>query len=119
VRLHYLVAPIVNQETQASPETEQTILGKVLQSFHDHPKLHGIDLQGDFVGAMVELYIRLEPLDLEEITRVWDALDRSYQLSVSYEVSVVYLESEREPVDLTPVEVVLPGYAVVVDSESV
>ena len=37
----------------------------------------------------MELKVRLEPLTLEEITRVWEALEGSYQLSVSYEVSVV------------------------------
>jgi hypothetical protein len=111
VRLHYLVAPITGSGAEASPETEQ------LQAFHDHPKLRGTDLQDDFRGTTVELNVRLEPLSLEEITRVWDALDRSYQLSVSYEVSVVYIYSEREPDDITPVEVVLPEFGLIVSSE--
>jgi hypothetical protein len=117
VRLHYLVAPITSSGAEASPETEQVILGKVLQAFHDHPKLRGTDLQDDFRGTTLELNVRLEPLSLEEITRVWDALDRSYQLSVSYEVSVVYIYSEREPDDIAPVEVVLPEFGLIVSSE--
>lgn len=118
VRLHYLMMPTVDMETEASPETEQIILGKVLQAFHDYPRLRGTDLHGDFEGTTVELNIRLEPLGLEELTRVYDALDRSYQLSVSYEVSVVYIESEREAQDISPVEVVLPEYGLIAATES-
>ncbi len=118
VRLHYLVTPIVNIEAEASPETEQVLLGKVLQAFHDYPRLRGTDLQGDFAGTTAELNVRLEPLSLEEITRVYDALNRSYQLSVSYEVSVVYIHSERQAEDISPVEVALPEYGVIVSSES-
>jgi hypothetical protein len=114
LRLHYLMTPIVNAETEASAETEQLVLGKVLQTFYDHPKLRGVDLRSDFQGTGVELNVRLEPLTLEEITRVYDALDRSYQLSISYEVSVVSIHSSQEPEDVAPVEVVLPEYGVIV-----
>src|SRR5262249_9420889 len=88
LRLHYFMTPVTNRRT-GNPETEQLILGKVLQLFHGHPVLRGADLRGEFIGTEVELKARLEPLSLEEITRVWEALEGSYQLSVSYEVSVV------------------------------
>jgi hypothetical protein len=117
-RLHYLMTPIVKKsEVYSSPETEQTILGKVLQVFYDHPKFRGGDLRGDFQGTTVELTVRLEPLKLEEITRMWDALDRSYQLSVSYEVSVVKIDSLREPEDVREVDVALPEHGLIVTSE--
>ena len=35
------------------------------------------------------------PLQHEELTRVWSALQSAYQLSVAYEVRVVLIESER------------------------
>src|SRR5882672_2871524 len=37
VRLHYLVTPITNRQVLTGPETEQVFMGKVLQTFHDHP----------------------------------------------------------------------------------
>ena len=114
VRLHYLITPITATPSQIGPETEQVILGKVLQIFHDHPSLRGSDLQGDFSGTEVELTVRLETLSLEEIARVWDALDASYQLSVSYEVSVVEIASETDPEQVSPVLVALPEYGVIV-----
>jgi hypothetical protein len=114
VRLHYLMTPITNRLALTGPETEQVFMGKVLQAFHDHPIIRGIDLRDDFAGTTVELTIRLETLGLDQISLVWEALDGSYQLSVSYEVSVVNILSEREPSDISPVEVALPEYGVVV-----
>jgi hypothetical protein len=82
--------------------------------FHSHPVLRGADLQGPFIGTDTEIHIRLEPMGLEEITRVWEALEGSYQLSVCYEVSVINIEAENEPESVTPVEVVLPEHGVIV-----
>ncbi len=62
--------------------------------------------------------MRLETMSLDEITRVWDALEGSYQLSVSYEVSVVNIDSATEPVAANPVHVVLPRYGAIVGSEA-
>jgi len=117
--LHYLVTPVIDSNgNRAGPEVEQTVLGKVLQIFHDHPRLRGTDLQDDFSGTAVELHVRLEPLTLEEITRVWEGLHSSYQLSVSYEVSVVNIASAMEPESVSPVQVVLPEYGVIVSAVS-
>ena len=114
LRLHYLVTPIVDLNQEDSPQTEQEILGKVLQVLNDHPTLRGADLQSDFTGTNIELQVRLEPHNLEEISRLFDALKRSFQLAVSYEVSVVLIESALQPLDVTPVEEVIPEYGVIV-----
>ena len=116
LRLHYLMTPIVRATGDAGAETEQDILGKVLQVFHTHPLLRGTDLQDDLTSTSAQLNVRLEQLSLEEITRVWDALERSYELSVSYEVSVVDITADVEPVDVSPVQVVLPEYDLIVAS---
>jgi len=113
MRLHYLITPIVNTtDNVVGPETEQVFLGKVMQIFHDHATLRGADLQDAYIGTEVELHIRLESLNLEEITRVWEALEGSYQLSISYEVGVVDIESAMEPERVSPVTVALPEYGV-------
>ncbi len=117
LRLHYLMTPVTNKTT-GDPGTEQVILGKVLQLFHSHPVLRGADLQDEFIGTEVELKIRLEPMTLEEITRVWEALEGSYQLSVSYEVSVVNIMPDLEPEPVSPVEIVLPEYGLIVSPGS-
>lgn len=112
LRLHFLITPVTAAEAANGSETEQVILGKVLQLLNDKPALRGSDLADDFAGTEVELTARLETMSLEEITRVWDALEGSYQLSVSYEVSVVNIESERQPARAAPVVVAVPSYLV-------
>jgi hypothetical protein len=55
-------------------------------------------------------------MTLEEITRIWNALDASYQLSVSYEVGVLQIRSERV-VSTSTVLVAEPDTGVLVNSE--
>jgi hypothetical protein len=113
LRLHYLVTPLVNYRTREhAAELEQLILGKILQVFHDNPRVAGSQLVDSLAGSPLELYVRLETLTLEQITRVWEALDRPYQLCTSYEVSVVPIESADEPAVVVPVDVVMPEYGI-------
>jgi hypothetical protein len=107
LRLHYLVTPFTSRANLGDPDTEQYLLGKILQSLYTRAVLRGADLRGELAGTDAELHVRLETLGLEEIARVWDALDGSYQLSVSYEVAAVSIDSAREPDSLAPVQEVL------------
>lgn len=106
LRLHYLMTPVVNFDDNVGndPGLEQLIIGKVLQSLYDHPHLSGADLLGDLAGSDSTVTIRLEPLGLEEITRVWDALSSTYQLCISYEVTFVMVCSDAPEVAITPVD---------------
>lgn len=113
--LHYLVTPVVvTKNKHDSPETEQIILGKVLQIMHDHPILSGSMLRDDFTGMNLQIHAHLEPMSVEENTRLFDALERSYQLSVSYQVGLVMIDSEHEPLDTSPVTVVNPSWGTMV-----
>ncbi|MFO1322794.1 MAG: DUF4255 domain-containing protein [Burkholderiales bacterium] len=113
LRLHYLVTPQVDHTTREhAAELEQLILGKVFQVFHDATCLRGARLVNSLAGQPLEFFIRLEPLTLEQITRVWHSLQRSYQLCVSYEVSIVPIDSAEEASIRAPVDVVLPEYGV-------
>jgi hypothetical protein len=108
VCLHYMMTPFVNTKDATSPETEQMILGKVLQVFHDRSTLRGTYLKGALMGTDAELNVRLENLSLEQMSEVFYSLDRSLQLSISYEVSIVYIESELQSTDAPPIQVAVP-----------
>jgi len=112
MRLHYLVTPLTNRANPGDPDTEQYALGKVLQLFHSKPRFRGADLRGQFAGTAAELFVRLETLSLDEITQVWQGMDGSYQLSVSYEVSCVDISPALEPESVTPVLVSLSEFGV-------
>lgn len=98
VLLYYLITPITTD-----PITSQTLLGKVLQVFNDHAILRGSDLQGVLQGTSEQLRINLEALTLEELSLVWYALNEPYQLSVTYLVQVVKIDSDLEPLQTAPV----------------
>ncbi len=100
LRLHYLMTPIAPK----APDTEQKILGRVLRAFHSRPLVSGALLQGDLMGSGAEIAVRLEQMSLEEITRVWEALEGSYQLSVSYEVTLALVHSAALPLRPSLVE---------------
>ena len=115
LRLHYLMTPVVN-DTDVSgndPGLEQFVIGKVLQTLHDTPVLKGALLQGDLAGSGACLTVRLEPLNLEEITRVWDAMESSYQLCISYEVSLVLIASNKDDERIAAVGSLEPEYGVI------
>ena len=81
IELYYLVTPIANE-----PEDEQALMGRVLQVFNDRPILRGSDLKDSLLNTQVELRMILEAPSLEELTRIWHALQEPYQLSVTYMV---------------------------------
>lgn len=114
VRLHLLVTPLRTTDVINGPELEQAILGKVLHSLYDHSCFRGADLQGDLAGTDSEFHVRLEPMTLEDITRVWNALDAPYELSVSYELTLARIRSDRVEQG-GPVMTVNPRTGVIVD----
>jgi Pvc16 N-terminal domain len=110
LRLHYLLTPMFELDTGvAAPEFEQTALGKSLQLFAEEPILRPPLLVGTLAGE-AQIAVRLEPLSTEEITRIWDALESNYKLSVSYEVTIAPIELRREILTGPPVGVIANSY---------
>ena len=89
--LFYLVTPLVG-----APREQQIVLGKVMQVFYDRAILSGADLVGALAGSDDVVRIMLNPVTLEETTRVWHALEMSYRLSMCYTVRVAFVDSTRE-----------------------
>ncbi len=89
--LYYLVTPLVG-----APRDQQIILGKIMQVLYDRAILLGPDLFGTLASSDEELKIVLNPVSLEETTRVWQALEVPYRLSVSYLARVAMVDSRIE-----------------------
>jgi hypothetical protein len=120
LRLHYLVTPIVTIDPAfplVSPGREQEMLGKAMQLFYQRPVLRGTDLRDTLTGSDERISIRLEPMSLEEITRVWNALEQPYQLSVSYEVTLAFVAPDAQPLVITPVRIAEPMHGVIVSED--
>jgi hypothetical protein len=89
--LHYLVTPLVGL-----PPEQHTVLGKVMQILYDRAILEGTDLTGSLGAAAEEVRVILNPVALEETTRIWQAMEMSYRLSMVYLVRVTMIDSRRE-----------------------
>lgn len=120
LRLHYLVTPIVTIDPAfplTSPGREQELLGKAIQLLYDRPVMRGVDLRDTLTGSDDRLTIRMEPMSLDELTAIWHALQRPYQLSVSYEVTLAMIAPETQPATAAAVSVLDPQYNVIVTRE--
>jgi hypothetical protein len=99
--LYYLVTPYSGtiEDADAAHAATEEILGSVLEAFHNRPiiplEIPPSDLPEAEPAAAEELHICLCRLSLEELTRIWDALDRPYRLSVCFKVNVVRIASSR------------------------
>ncbi len=91
LNLFYLVTPLTGEIA-----TDHLLLGRSMQILYDNAILKGSNLRGVLAGTTEELRIILNPISVEDITRIWSGFMRPYRLSVSYEVKVVYIDSERQ-----------------------
>jgi len=81
------------------------LLGSAMRVLHDYPvitdnlmtintppvQILHVSLRGEFE----QIKITLDPISLEDLSKVWTALTRPYRLSAAYTVSVVQIESRR------------------------
>lgn len=109
LNLYYLLTPNpkvkINDKDIATVEIQQ-ILGRAMQVLYDHSILEGPDLKTlleppvqdyvDFYDKIGQVRIILNSLSLDDLTKIWGALDTPLMLSAFYEVRVIMIESERE-----------------------
>ncbi len=77
-----------------SRETEQEILGRVMQVLYDDAIIDGPELTGELAGTTVELRVSMCRMQIDDRARIWWAVGKPYRLSVNYEVRVVDLDAE-------------------------
>ena len=89
--LYYLVTPLLGM-----PKDQQIVLGKTMQVLYDRSTLEGTDLVGSMSTSGEKVRIVLNPVTLEETTRVWQALELSYRLSVCYILRIAMIASRLQ-----------------------
>ena len=92
--LKYLLVPFAGDV-----QTEQRMLGRAMQALYEHPIFSGPDFQGSpapagLVGSAEVLSTTLDPLSLDERSRIWHAIQRPYRLSLSYQIRVANIEPD-------------------------
>jgi hypothetical protein len=97
LNLYYLVTTYGRDNDQAQPFSHE-LLGRAMSILHDHPVLGQDEIQAALAGN--DLYTQIErirftlqPLGVEEIYRLWTGFQTPYRMSVSYEATVVLIDS--------------------------
>lgn len=106
--LYYLLTafpPAIDTYNEDYDLEAHEILGHAMQVFHDYPVLtdsmevppgSGTKLlHSSLLNQFEKVKITLEPLNTEELTKIWMGLNTAYRLSVGYMVSVVQIESQK------------------------
>ncbi len=90
LNLRYLITPLTH-----NAETDQIILGKIMQLFAGTPILRGQDLQGSLREGGDELRVILDPLGMDDLNKLWTLLWSPYRLSVGYSVFPVRIDEPK------------------------
>ena len=127
LNLHYLLTgygskEIVRTTTNLlNEELGQEVLGSAMRVLHDVPVVTDrlvtvrspagkAILDQSLRGSFEALKLSLEPLSLEDITKIWTALGLRYRLSAAYVVTTVQIESRRPRTFPRPVGEPIPPY---------
>lgn len=89
INLYYMLTPYAKDTISA-----HQVLSHAMSILHDKSLIEGPELGGALSIAVEQLAIVLCPTTLEDLTRIWNALQSPYRLSVCYEVRIAILRSE-------------------------
>ena len=71
----------------------QRIIGKVAQIVNDKPSVYPSELQSWLTTEEPPITLSQAKISLEEKVRVWQAINKPYQISLFYKAAPVYLSS--------------------------
>ena len=93
LNLYYMLTPYVPDKEDNLDE--HLILGDGMRILYDNPIITDPLLAGALKGSGEEIRITQCALNLEEQTRIWNALQMAYRLSANYVVKIALLDSEN------------------------
>jgi Pvc16 N-terminal domain len=88
LNLFYVVTPYARQQ-----EDGHRVLGEAMRILYDNAVIDPSSLRGALEHTADPLKVDLCSFDLEDLTRVWNAFNISYRLSVCYQVRIVFIDS--------------------------
>lgn len=117
LKLYYLVTAY-GRDNDVTQPFSHLVLGSAMSVLHDFPVLSAEEIQAatsaslprnDLDRQIERVRITLQPLSLEEISKLWTGFQTQYRTSVSYEATVVLIESNRATKAAVPVLTRGPG----------
>jgi len=109
--LHYLLTAYGRDNDTMQP-FDHHLLGKAMSVLHDHALLGPDEIRLAFPGSGLEtqadrVRITLQPLSVEDISKLWMGFATQYRVSVGYDVSVALIDSTQSA--KTPLPVLTRG----------
>jgi hypothetical protein len=97
--LFYLIT-VFGRDNDNSQPFDHHLLGKAMSILYDHALLGPDEIKLAFPGSDLERQVEraritLQPLSVEEISKLWTGFATQYRLSVAYQVSVALIESTQ------------------------
>lgn len=115
--LFYLLTPYAVKETEEQTEValNHRLLGVAMHVLHENPVLNDIhntffDADNDehfsenLRNSFEKIQVSLNPMDMEEMSRIWSMGDKDYRLSVAYHVSLVQIAPTIQTKPAAPVQ---------------
>jgi hypothetical protein len=107
LELFYLLTPFAARPQPNDVEdAAHRMLGQAMLVLHEHPILNRVHLPGfdanvalpDFLlNSYEDIRIRLHPVSMDELSKIWSTIGKPYRLSVAYEVTLVQLTPTMPP----------------------
>jgi hypothetical protein len=88
LNLFYVVTPYAALQADC-----HRVLGEVMRVFYDNAIIESTRLSGSLGSTGEELKLDLCSFNLEDLTRVWNAFNIPYRLSVCYQARIVFIDS--------------------------
>lgn len=111
LNLYYLLTAYAKTNDAPNPVSHQ-LLGRAMRVLHDHPLLSAAEIKAAFpdndLHEQIErVRITLQPMTLDEMSKLWTTFQTKYRISAAYQVSVVLIDSQRP--STTPLPVLTRG----------
>jgi hypothetical protein len=99
LNLFYLITAY-GRDNDAQRPFSHMLLGRAMSILHDHPVLGADEIaaalpDSDLATQVERVRLTLQPLSLEELSKLWTAFQCEYRLCAAYEAAVVLIESVR------------------------
>jgi hypothetical protein len=91
LNLFYVLTPYARQQADG-----HRVLGEAMRILYDNAIVEPFRLRGSLEHTAEPLKLDLCSFNLEELTRVWNAFNIPYRLSVCYQARIVFIDSTTE-----------------------
>jgi hypothetical protein len=105
LELFYLMTPFAPIPPGTDEDMGHRMLGAAMLVLHQNPVLNrahipGFDadsLPAALLDSFEDIKIRLHPVSIDELSKIWSTIGKPYRLSVSYEVTLVQVTPTLPP----------------------